>query len=155
MPPVKRRCTDPDHASRAAPHPGPRCASCHKEVLRVRREAKWVRHLWDAFRLTPDKYWRIHAKQAGVCAICARATGRPRDASAKNRQKRLAVEHDHACCPTTPTCGRCTRGLACGPCNRRVLGHLRDDPAAFIRGATYLTDPPAREIVCEEADAGR
>lgn len=123
-------------------------------MLRVRREAKWVRHLWESFRLTADKYWAIHAKQGGVCALCQRATGRPRDASAKNRQKRLAVDHRHACCPTTPTCGKCTSGLLCGPCNK-LLGHFRDSADTFLRAADYLTTPPAREIVCEEAHAGR
>lgn len=32
--------------------------------------------------------------------------------------------------------------LACGPCNK-LLGHLRDDPAAFRRAAHMLEDPPA------------
>jgi hypothetical protein len=28
------------------------------------------------------------------------------------------VDHDHECCNSRRTCGRCTRGLVCGACNR-------------------------------------
>lgn len=86
--------------------------------------------------MTAEQYWQLYEYQGGHCYLCQRATG---------KRKRLAVDHDHACCPTTPTCGRCTRGLCCGTCNK-MFGHLRDDPAAFLRGAEYLTNPPAHRI---------
>lgn len=106
--------------------------------------------LWSLYRLTPELYWAIHAAQGGACAICQRAKGRPLNAPPGNKAKRLAVDHDHRCCPKTPTCGTCTRGLACSTCNKRVLGHLRDDPDAFLRGAEYLRNPPARGVLgCE------
>ncbi|WP_424923390.1 endonuclease VII domain-containing protein [Actinocrispum wychmicini] len=68
--------------------------------------------------------------QGGRCAICQRATG---------RGKRLAVDHNHATGEV--------RGLLCKPCNRDVLGHLRDDVSAFERAIVYLTDPPARRML--------
>ena len=45
--------------------------------------------------------------QEGVCAIC----GKP------ERGRRLAVDHDHACCPGAQHCEKCVRGLVCRGCN--------------------------------------
>jgi Recombination endonuclease VII len=36
--------------------------------------------------------------------------------------------------------------LLCGVCNR-LVGFLRDDPAAFDRMAGYLRSPPARKVL--------
>lgn len=57
--------------------------------------------------------------------MCQRATG---------ARRRLSVDHDH-------TTGL-VRMLACSTCNK-MLGHLRDDPSAFERGAEVLRNPPA------------
>lgn len=143
-----RACKGCGSTTRKLPHPGPRCGECHRDVVDQRREASWARHIITTYLLTPAKYWLIYAKQGGRCAICRRAFGRPQFPKGnERRRKRLAVDHDHRCCPTTPTCGKCTRGLCCTTCNKRVLGHFRDDPEAFLRGAEYLRNPPAREIV--------
>jgi hypothetical protein len=32
----------------------------------------------------------------------------------------LEIDHDHACCPKRPTCGKCTRGLLCDRHNRAI-----------------------------------
>lgn len=139
MPPRPRRsCKDcPEASKRAAPHPGPRCATHHREARRGRRGTSWAAYILRTYQLSAEDYWRIYAAQGGRCPICQRATG---------RTKKLAVDHDHQCCPEVPTCGRCTRGVLCGMCNK-LLGHLRDDPAAFERAAEYLRNPPAREII--------
>ena len=146
MPPRKRRSCkdDPAHANRAAPHPGPRCATCHRAVRRGRRDASWAAYILRTYNLAAELYWAVYHKQNDRCSICQRATG---------KTKKLAVDHDHLCCPEVPTCGQCTRGLLCGTCNK-ILGHLRDDPAAFERAAEYLRNPPAREIIqCEAFSA--
>lgn len=102
-----------------------------------RRATAHARHIWETYRLTPEQYQAILAKQGGVCAGCRRAKG---------IRKKLSVDHDHKCCDLTPTCGRCTRGLLCTKCNS-ILGWYRDDPV-LIRGmAEYLEDPPAREVL--------
>jgi hypothetical protein len=85
-------------------------------------------------------YLALWTAQGGVCAWCERATG---------ATKRLAVDHDHRCCPTTPLqCGgRCVRGLLCGDCNQFMGWRMRDDPAACRRGGVYLERPPAQAVL--------
>ncbi len=36
---------------------------------------------------------------------------------------KFCVDHDHACCQKPPTCGKCTRGLICYPCNQYMAGY--------------------------------
>lgn len=47
------------------------------------------------------------------------------------------VDHDHACCTGTGSCGRCVRGMLCGGCNT-ALGYVRDDPQRLEALAAYL-----------------
>jgi hypothetical protein len=100
---------------------------------RERRLAAAVRRTKDTYSITEDQYQAILRSQDGRCALCRRARG---------VTKRLAVDHDHACCIGPKSCGRCVRGLVCGPCND-ILAHLRDDPLAFLRGADYLRHWPS------------
>lgn len=124
---------------RPAPHPGPRCTSHHRAAQRRRRQAEAERRTRARFSLTPDEYDRLYEAQGRRCAICRRAQGvtdRP------DRQRRLAVDHDHTCCPGPTSCGRCVRGLLCDPCNRE-MAHARDDPEHFRRAIAYLREWPA------------
>jgi len=119
--------------ARPAPHPGPRCATCHRIETRRKRLAAAGRHVARTYGLTPEEYLRLFEHQGRRCAICRRATG---------ATKRLAVDHDHSCCPGPTSCGHCVRGLVCGPCND-VLAHARDDVAFFARARQYLREWPA------------
>lgn len=52
----------------------------------------------------------------------------------------LHVDHDHSCCDTDSggyTCGKCTRGFLCAPCNYG-LGNFRDDVAILHAAEGYL-----------------
>jgi hypothetical protein len=120
-------------SKRPTPHPGPRCATHHREAVVRRRVAARDKRIEDTYNLTATDYDALLAYQDGACAICQRATGKTR---------RLSVDHDHACCNGPRSCGRCVRGLLCKPCNR-MLGHLRDQPRAFLRAAEYLTNWPS------------
>lgn len=111
------------------PHPGPRCVTHQRARRSTTQDQAWERRLKAVYGLTAEQYWRIYEYQGGVCYICRRATG---------AHKRLSVDH----CHTTGL----VRGLLCGPCNRDVVGHLRDDPAAFSRGIDYLDKPPAQRL---------
>ncbi|WP_367137970.1 endonuclease VII domain-containing protein [Saccharothrix sp. HUAS TT1] len=86
------------------------------------------------YNLTPKQYQALWEACGGKCMTCRRLRAR-------------CVDHDHKCCPGKTSCGKCVRGLLCGPCNKGVLGHLRDDPAAMRRCADYVENPPARLIL--------
>lgn len=118
---------------RAAPHPGPRCTTHHRQVVRQRKAVTHEQRVRTAYGLNPGEYQRLYEFQGGVCAGCRRATG---------RTKRLAVDHDHSTMEA--------RGLLCGPCNR-LVGHFRDDPSTFIRLADYLAHPPLRMLRLQES----
>ncbi|MFD9893342.1 endonuclease VII domain-containing protein [Amycolatopsis sp. NPDC059027] len=124
---------------RPAPHPGPRCSThlrARKLALRARSRAQYVER---TYSITEAQYQALYEAQGGVCALCRRAKGTGR--------KRLAVDHDHKCCPGPVSCGECVRGLLCTSCNKGVLGHARDEVEFFERGIEYLTNPPARRVL--------
>lgn len=83
------------------------------------------------YGITAEQYWKLYEYQGRCCYICQRAKGTAR--------KRLSVDHDHNT--------GLVRGLLCSPCNRNVVGHLRDDPEAFFRGGMYLRNPPAFRVI--------
>lgn len=66
------------------------------------------------FGITVERYEEMLARQGGVCAICKRRPGK----------RRLAVDHDHSCCPGRRSCGKCVRGLLCKACNYQLLGNI-------------------------------
>lgn len=85
------------------------------------------------YGLTPSGYETILSAQGDGCAGCGATSGA--------NGTRLAVDHDHSCCPGAKSCGRCIRGLLCTECNTS-LGKLKDDPAILLRLAEYLVRPP-------------
>ena len=85
------------------------------------------RHL-GAYGLTRESYDALVVAQGGGCAICGRQCPSGR---------RLAIDHDHRCCPGQKSCGKCVRGILCGPCNQ-ALGQFRDNPDLMMTAALYL-----------------
>jgi hypothetical protein len=143
LPVCKEAGDDPAHRKRAAFYVGPRCATCHRRQKRAQEIAAHARRLLKFYRITPEQYAAIYIAQGGVCYVCRRATG---------ESKRLAVEHDHYLArfhdhPVDEGCPKCIRGLACGPCNRDVLGRLGGQPETYERIATALRNPPARKVL--------
>jgi hypothetical protein len=127
----KGHCVDcPDGApDRVVARPGPRCQEHRLARRKVTSEAAHAVRIKATYGITVEEYWAIYAAQGGKCYICERATG---------KTKRLAVDHDHVTGEV--------RGLLDSSCNI-MLGHLRDDPAAFQRAIDYLTVPPARAVL--------
>jgi len=109
---------------------GLRCRPCASQAVHDK-------YVGEVYGLAPGQYAELLAYQGGACFICRRKPG----------LKRLACDHDHSCCPGPISCGKCVRGLLCRGCNRDVLGHLKDDPAAFQRAIDYLAEPPARKVL--------
>jgi recombination endonuclease VII len=123
--------------TRKATRPGPLCRSCRIARRKAVSEARWASGTLPKYKMTVETYKALYELQGGRCALCRRATG---------ASKRLSVDHDHKCCPTTPTCGTCTRGLLCGPCNR-LLGFARDAVEFFRRAIDYLENPPYQKLM--------
>lgn len=99
------------------------CLECGRKgakEYRVGREREvWARNLL-RFNITPEQYEAMLEAQGGACALCGRL--------AESRRRRLAVDHDHRCCPRDYTvtsvyprsCGKCVRGLLCDSCNQML-----------------------------------
>jgi hypothetical protein len=129
---------------------GDRCQDCRRESRRLShlrrcgrlpRPAKvwpepgmdnYERHLWNAYRLTPERFDAILADQGYRCAICGTD-----DPGWTGLAHRWHVDHDPACCPNAPTCGRCVRGILCANCNLG-LGRFKDSPAVLARASRYV-----------------
>lgn len=94
----------------------------------------WCRAHYEPFKLyklTPDDYDALLAKQGGVCAICG---------VVPILDERLRVDHDHACCPArSRSCGKCVRGLLCSLCNL-MIGYANDDTRRLHRAIEYLDE---------------
>ena len=89
----------------------------------------WLKRLYN---ITPEVYQKMLKKSRGVCPICNIKF------DTTKRSTTPCVDHDHACCPGTKTCGKCLRGLICFKCNMG-LGFFEDN-CLYLKAATdYLT----------------
>lgn len=79
------------------------------------------------YSLSKDDLLRMMEEQGNKCLICPRTF----------EEFVPHVDHDHTCCPSGSSCGKCIRGLLCVDCNRG-LGSFRDDPALLRAAAVYL-----------------
>lgn len=87
-----------------------------------------------AFKLTMEQYEQMLTAQGGVCFNCKRPETRK---TQKGHTARLAVDHDHSCCPGDYTCGKCIRALLCHGCNVS-LGLLGENPDRMRQLAVYV-----------------
>ena len=73
-----------------------------------------------------DEAFRLMVEANGqLCSICMKRAW-------------TDIDHDHKCCESTYSCGKCVRGLLCGRCNR-AAGLLDDDTSVVSRMLQYLT----------------
>lgn len=111
--------------SKTADGKHPYCKTCARLAT---REAALSRK----FNVTPSQYEMMLAAQGGGCAICGKTP--------EENGKRLAVDHDHACCPSiSESCGLCVRALLCSRCNS-VLGYFNDDVDLVGNALAYLLE---------------
>jgi len=89
-----------------------------KEQLGPNGYAEYIRaqHLRVNYRITPERFEEMKSEQGGKCCC-----GKELVAG-----KGTCVDHDHKCCPTGKSCGKCVRGLLCMRCNM-VLGLLEEN----------------------------
>ena len=130
-------------SKRPAPHPGPRCATHHRQFVKAAKDKAHAARVQSHYGISRDDYWAVYEVQGGRCWICQRATGASR---------RLSVDHDHKLnCGHDPKrgCRRCVRGLLCRRSNDR-LGHVRDATETLYRALWYLANPPARLVLGSE-----
>ena len=81
------------------------------------------------YNISPERYKQILAEQGGVCAVCSNPP--------VGKQRFLAVDHDHSCCPGPKSCGKCVRGLLCQRCNT-ALAYFQDDENLLALAIQYL-----------------
>jgi hypothetical protein len=99
------------------------CKTCRSHAGRLNR-----------YGITPEQYEDLLREQDGKCPVCRNVLG---------VSKQIAVDHDHACCPTDKTCGKCTRGILCSQCNHG-LGSFGDSIESLSAAIIYLTHAKSR-----------
>jgi hypothetical protein len=85
-------------------------------------------HRDNKYGLSAGQFDAMLAAQGGRCAICGREFG----------EKTPHIDHDHACCSSKSSCGRCVRGLLCQACNQG-LGNFKDDPLRMAEAIAYIS----------------
>jgi hypothetical protein len=76
------------------------------------------------YHLSESAYLEMLQKHSGMCWIC------------KTRPATV-IDHDHSCCFSEGSCGKCVRGLLCGGCNSG-LGLLGDTELSLRNALEYL-----------------
>lgn len=119
---------------------GSRCKACSSRD----KHASMVK---STYQLDPAVYAALLKWQGGRCYVCRQVP----------RSRRMAVDHDHACCPGETSCGQCVRGLLCSGdewgCNHAVVGLVErvDDPLGMARRlVAYLESPPLARMQAGE-----
>lgn len=122
----KKPCKDCGSTTRKVSAPGPRCATCHRARRTQASLARRLAYVQKQYNLTGEQYLTLYNRFEGLCWICRYRKGRQ-------------VDHDHACCKDKTSCGKCVRGLLCGPCNK-FLGFIRDNVTTLQNGIDYLDE---------------
>jgi hypothetical protein len=110
-----------------------RYASGHRLRQQERRRANpdeyRYRQLKCKYGLSRKQFDAMWRQQGGLCYACKRAL--------ELRKHGFAIDHNHNCCPGAKSCGKCVRGLLCGPCNS-ALGYAQDSPDVLRALANYV-----------------
>jgi Autographiviridae endonuclease VII len=109
------------------------CRTCRNDIGRKTYGVyeNVVRH-----GITTEQYDEIYKSQGSCCAVCGfvetkiMKTGLP---------KRLAIHHDHRCCPGKYSCGKCVIALLCSNCNTGI-GLLQDSPDVIFKAFKLMSD---------------
>ena len=88
------------------------------------------------FGISLAEYDAMLDEQDYRCAICRQHESAVRKDT--GNEIRLSVDHDHACCPGSRSCGECVRGLLCFNCNSGI-GQFKDDTFRLRSAIRYLS----------------
>ena len=80
---------------------------------------------WKRHNISEEYYLELFNKYDGKCHSC-------KENSATN------IDHDHSCCDTYRSCGKCIRGILCHGCNT-ALGLLKDSPDVIKNLLEYIS----------------
>ena len=80
------------------------------------------------YGLSEDACQQILELQGNACAVCR---------TPLTLLDRFTIDHDHACCDSIQTCGKCIRGILCVNCNAG-LGNFMDDADLMRLAIDYL-----------------
>lgn len=97
-------------------------ASCDKSTSHRFNICSHHRHVAVKYSMTNEAYEEFMHPNA--CAACG-------------SNRKLSVHHDHRCCQSSKSCGKCVVALLCGNCNI-AAGLLGDDPERLIKLAAVV-----------------
>ncbi len=125
-----RRATDQDYYQRNRDKIAERSSASYRAKSSARKKADSNRYNL-LTRHGVDELWfsAALAAQGNACAICG--TEEP------GGPGQWHVDHDHDCCPGTPHCPICVRGLLCFHCNT-ALGNFGDSIDRLDAAIRYL-----------------
>lgn len=91
----------------------------------------------ERYKLNLDQLKALLTRANWSCEICGIRfevlNGSPYDQTA------MCIDHDHNCCSTNYTCGKCVRGVLCRNCNS-MIGFARDQTDRLAQGMRYLEE---------------
>lgn len=96
------------------------CRACSRLNLKIQNVKR--------YGITPEDVTQMLKGQNNECKICTLEFGAERVPH---------IDHDHTCCPSGESCGKCIRGLVCNNCNQG-LGRFQDSPEILRAAADYL-----------------
>ena len=121
------------------------CKPCKKEYDKTykvnwnfkpyNRIVRYKSYLKNRYSITLEELVSMYESQGGGCSICNKGLPHPADEYGDRWQSN--IDHDHACCPTDTSCGKCIRGLLCRDCNL-MLGHSKDNLDTLKKAVEYL-----------------
>lgn len=122
-----------------------RCAACQRKYInkiarewKIRNPLGYLAAKARRYGLTLEQYQAIEASQNGLCGICL---------CPPTPDFLWCIDHDHECCPTRVSCGKCVRGLLCQKCNS-ALSIFRNKPIILRAAADYIERYEERKQQC-------
>lgn len=104
------------------------CKQCNTENKKawIAKNRDKVRQniLWTKYRLKPETWEQMWSDQNGLCAVCEEIPP-------------TIVDHNHACCSGSTSCGKCVRALVCNRCNI-FLGMIECNPGLTEKAFKFL-----------------